>query len=274
MGTINVSNCPACHSAKVKRHLVDWQNNKYAVCHDCGSWYIHEKEPYVYEENYWGTVTDPDGNVRDLTKERDFKIKNWYGDTVKYVNTLPAGKILDIGAGLGFFLSGINSDWEKYALEVSEEGSKFIQQNVPSAKILNCYLEDDTFEENMFDVVMFYHVIEHVEDPHHLLKNIRRILKPGGLLICGTPNISSWIAKRFDTNYRLTGKEHICLFSEKALARCLKQHDLKVTKREYPYWKTDYATFENLKRLWDTSKLSPPFMGSVMTYYCRLEKNA
>ncbi|MDP1564511.1 MAG: class I SAM-dependent methyltransferase [Pirellulaceae bacterium] len=44
------------------------------------------------------------------------------------------------------------------------------------------------FESNSFDAIFYHHVIEHVDDPVGSLKELDRVLKPGGWLFVGTPN--------------------------------------------------------------------------------------
>ena len=47
-------------------------------------------------------------------------------------------------------------------------------------------------ESNSYDVVIAGEVIEHLIDTDHFLKEIKRMLKPGGMLIITTPNLASW----------------------------------------------------------------------------------
>ena len=68
-----------------------------------------------------------------------------------------------------------------------------------------------------FDVILFYHVIEHLENPQNELKILYELLKRGGILIVGTPNVSSLAAKIFQGNFRLFGPGHLCLFTPKNL---------------------------------------------------------
>jgi len=242
----------------------------YRRCLDCRSVYQDPRIVHEYDEGYWGIVTDPDGNVRDLSKEREFKIKNWYGKSIQHVNDLPPGAILDIGAGMGFFLSAINTNWEKHAVEISEYSSVRIADNVNQVILYNQI--DDIAKEDYFDVVMFYHVIEHLKDPHEVLERIHQILKPNGILIVGTPNVASIASKLFGTNFRLYDPGHLFLTTPQSLRQMLIVNRFSVFMEEYPYWKTAYFNIANIARMLTPWKLSPPFYGSVMTYYAVAEK--
>ncbi len=60
-------------------------------------------------------------------------------------------------------------------------------------KLLRADVLDIPFEDASFDAVFYYHVIEHVRDPERSLREIARVLKPGGSLFIGTPNRSRLI---------------------------------------------------------------------------------
>lgn len=265
--------CPACLSGEIKEEFKSWQECDYSICSKCGSWYLSTVLKSEYEDQYWGEAIDPDGNHRVFKNERDFKIKNWYCETVPFVNSLKPGKILDIGAGLGFFLSAIENNWDKHALELSEYGCNFIKENYSDIKVHQGILEDGIYPEKSFDVIMFYHVIEHLENPKEVLKSIRKLIKPGGTLIVGTPNIGSFGAKWFKENYRLLGPAHICLFSKDSLINLMKEEGFHFTNIKYPYWETEYASLKNLFKFANKNKLSPPFWKSIMTAYFTPEIN-
>ena len=260
--------CPCCRSKAYKKEVTDWQGNIYAVCSDCSSWYQRKPIESLYEENYWGSeIIDPDGVERDMTKEREFRIKNFFCGIVPYVNNLDAGKILDIGAGLGYFLSALDPCWERHALEISKFALEYMEKEFPKLIRHEGLLDEGRFLENSFDVVNLYHVIEHLSNPIEILKTIKRLLRPQGILIVGTPNIRSIAGLTFQGNYRLLGTGHLCMYHPKSLISVLEQTGFRVLKREYPYWKTDYATRSNLLKLLNPRKLSPPFWGNLMTFY-------
>jgi len=47
------------------------------------------------------------------------------------------------------------------------------------------------FEDNCFDAVTAFELIEHLFDPDHFLKEVYRVLKPEGTFVLSTPNLAS-----------------------------------------------------------------------------------
>jgi len=265
----SVENCPCCQNSTRSRIIRDWNNLFYYFCSQCGSAFQDPRIIYEYEENYLGDTNDPDGNIRHLSKEQDSKVKNWYGGSIQFVNEAIPGRILDVGAGLGVFLSAIDDAWEKYATEISKYATKYIKERYDNITVFNGNLSKAEFNNEFFDVIMFYHVIEHLENPENELKCLYDLLKKNGVLIIGTPNVSSIAAKIFQGNFRLFGPGHLCLFTPKSLKDILHFNGFEVFKCEYPFWKTEYATPANICRMLMPWKVSPPFYGSIMTFYAR-----
>lgn len=101
---------------------------------------------------------------------------------------------LDIGCGRGEFIKGfMNCGVEGYAVDQSSAASKYC----PEAELRISDIENDgiPFPNNFFDVVYSKSVIEHFHYPERLIKEIYRVLKPGGLVITLCP---SW-----EYNYRI-----------------------------------------------------------------------
>ncbi|MFH1982550.1 MAG: class I SAM-dependent methyltransferase [Pseudomonadota bacterium] len=264
------THCPLCAGTRLRDHLVDWQQNRYQRCADCGMVIQNPHCPDIdYDDGYWGVVTDPDGMRRDLLKERRRRLKNWYGAVPEVIDQLPDARILDIGCGPGHLLSAVSNRHEKTALEVSSRCVEHIRRQYPEIRVKNATLETCAFAPDSFDVVLFYHVIEHLTDPLAALQAIHRLLKDGGLLIVGTPNISGFCARRFRGNFRLLGRPHLTLFDETTLTRILHRTGFVVTAKEFPFFRTDYFTVKNLLRLWNPRRLSPPFYKNVITFYAR-----
>tara|TARA_B100001758_G_scaffold246820_1_gene262863 strand:- start:5039 stop:5815 length:777 start_codon:yes stop_codon:yes gene_type:complete len=104
---------------------------------------------------------------------------------------LVSGTVLEIGSGEGYGVTELAPLSDKYiavdkydtyiadALK-GENDIVFIQSEVPPLKEI---------EDNSIDYVVTFQVIEHIQDDEAFLKEIKRVLIPGGKLIMTTPNI-------------------------------------------------------------------------------------
>ena len=116
---------------------------------------------------------------------------------------------------------------------------------------------------------MFYHVIEHLKDPQNSIKIIKKVLKKDGILILGTPNVESMIAKIFKKNFRHFIPAHTCLYGDKSIRNLLNSHNFEILKIEKPFFKTSYNNIMNYLKIINTSQISPAFYGSIFTLYCK-----
>lgn len=98
------------------------------------------------------------------------------------------GRLLDVGCGYGFFLGEMKSrGWQVEGVEVSRTGRQYAQ-NRWGIFIHPCPLEDLNLPECVYDVVTLFYVVEHVHDPLGLLMEVKRVLKPGGLVLLRWPH--------------------------------------------------------------------------------------
>lgn len=96
-------------------------------------------------------------------------------------------KLLDVGCGRGEFLNGfIKCGVEGYGVDQSDVAKRYC----PNATLKQANLESESipFDENCFDVVYSKSVIEHFHQPEILIREMYRVLKPGGLAITLCPD--------------------------------------------------------------------------------------
>ena len=266
--------CLNCKSTEIKKSFTSlYKSINYNVCKNCGCHYQSPLIKYNYKEDtFWqNNQIDPDGNKRNHINERNFKLKNWYGNTVNYINNFENVSVLDIGCGLGYFLSALKKNIKKHGLEESKFALDFIERNFFDIKTYQGSYEFLSKINQKYDFVMLYHVIEHLYEPDKCIKLIKNILKKDGILILGTPMIGTLLSNYFGKNYRLYNTSHPILFNFKSIKKLLEKYSFKIVKTEKPFWNTDYCTFGNLIKLLNPFKLSPPFYGSIITIYAKLE---
>lgn len=90
-------------------------------------------------------------------------------------------RILDNGCGRGEFLDAFSKlGLKAYGTDLSDYCDE--------AKVVDINMEDLPFEDDFFDFVFSKSVIEHVENTEHYMKEMRRVLKRGGMLILMVPD--------------------------------------------------------------------------------------
>lgn len=100
------------------------------------------------------------------------------------------GRILDLGCGTGYgtkILSGKGR--EIYGIDVSQEAIDYARRKYFGPEYICCSAEKLPFEDNYFDAVTAFEIIEHVEKPEKVLDEIHRVLKKDGDLFISTPNL-------------------------------------------------------------------------------------
>ncbi|WP_087974498.1 class I SAM-dependent methyltransferase [Oceanobacillus rekensis] len=124
----------------------------------------------------------------------------------------PGSTVLDIGCGdgygsfklyrEGYHVTGVDLSKEMIQLAKSRlkkgENISFQQGNV----------NEIPFEDNYFDAIMAINVLEWVEDPLHALKELKRVVKPNGLIYVGI--LGPTAGPRGNSYPRLLGEKAIC----------------------------------------------------------------
>jgi SAM-dependent methyltransferase len=132
---------------------------------------------------------------------------------------LPAGRVLDVGCGDGRRLAQLRAlGWDVYGQDLDEKAASYARTF--AVPVFCGPLDQAGFRDMEFDAVIMNHVIEHVHDPVALLRESKRVLKPGGKLVATTPNAKGWGHARFGACwYGLDPPRHLLLFTPQTLAQ-------------------------------------------------------
>ncbi len=202
-------------------------------CADCAlvflnPMYSDEELAKLYEaldENYFAYQDHFKTNwLKQLTK----KLLGYYTGT-KDPHFRTPGTFLDLGCGSGWFVNEMaNGGWQSYGVEINEQAAKFAQQS----KGLNIFcgsLPEAGFPSAHFDYVRANHSFEHITSPDETLREIHRILKPGGKLFIGVPNIEGMNARIFRQYWwHLAAPVHAFSYSRRTLCGLLERHGFRV----------------------------------------------
>lgn len=120
----------------------------------------------------------------------------------KCMKMLEGNLIVDIGCYAGGFIARAQKEYP----EKQFVGIDYYLENIRLAKFLNPGIQDRfvqmsvydlEFEDSSIDCITFQEVIEHLEGAAIALKEINRVLRPGGTLILSTNNAYYWKDKWF-----------------------------------------------------------------------------
>jgi 2-polyprenyl-3-methyl-5-hydroxy-6-metoxy-1,4-benzoquinol methylase len=139
------------------------------------------------------------------------------------------GQLLDFGAGQGDFLKLLARKDFKFMCH----GVDLMYSRLPE---VNWYVQDLNkklqFKDQQFDVVTCIEVIEHLENPRQMVRDLARVLRKDGLLVITTPNNESW---RSILSYVMRGQfvaftdssypAHITALSQTDIYRILRENN-------------------------------------------------
>ena len=234
--------CPLCGSDKSSMVY----SPDIVKCSLCGFVYLKERPSQKWMENYYKniyavnepsaavTVAVPDDvNLLDVRKEYiAAQRRELFDEAVSsYGKDIKGGTIIDIGCGWGALLYNA----QKHGMNVI--GFEFTEHNVKYAReVLKIDIRQEQFSDsdipdNSADIITMSHVLEHVPDPVKLVKNIFRVLKPGGIFFCVVPNFQSLCSAYLGEKWEWLDRNwHYSYFSPDSLDSLFKKSGLSVVK--------------------------------------------
>ncbi|MCL2441883.1 MAG: methyltransferase domain-containing protein [Treponema sp.] len=227
----------------------------------------YEKEYFFesYKNQYGKTYLEDFDNIKESGKKRIniiSKILNrgtetrWTRRENKDIESL---KLLDIGCAYGPFLAAAKeANYSPFGIDPAEDAIKYVTEtlnipaihsffpllhstlNIPHSTLnkhstLNIphstLLKNSTLNNNSYNVITLWFVIEHFTDCVSVLNEVKRLLKPGGLLAFSTPSFSG-ISGRSSIHRFLSKSpaDHWTIWSPKSAKKALVITGFKVKK--------------------------------------------
>ena len=145
----------------------------------------------------------------------------------------PKGTLLDLGCSTGEFINEVQklgwkvwgNDFDRKAIEVAREA--FGLKNVYSLNF------DDFFKIlNLpkFDIVTFFEVLEHVDDPPQFVKNVGMLTRDNGLVVMSTPSRERMLVNNLKADFPL---HHLTRWNEVAAQNLFTRFGFTMVKAQY-----------------------------------------
>ncbi|MBI3967946.1 MAG: class I SAM-dependent methyltransferase [Chloroflexi bacterium] len=138
------------------------------------------------------------------------------------------GRLLDVGCGSGDFLYGMRRrGWRTVGVELSPSTAEYARTRL-ALDVRTGELHEAKLRAASFDAVTLWDVIEHVHDPVGVLRQIRELLGPDGVLAMSTPDTSSLDSALLGRYWAgLDVPRHLYIFDRTTLATVLARAGLE-----------------------------------------------
>lgn len=187
--------CPLCDS-DAQDSIEPFNSYDMARCRDCSLVYTVQRRipPEQYEEVYSGEADYLEMvRVAEKTASGDwgFRQLRWFKrKAIRWIEAeRPGSRLVDIGTGPGTFL--LVAKQRGFSVK-GVEPTKLAAEKARSlgVEMFNGMIQDfAASQDEKFDVVTSFEVIEHVPDFMSMLTSIRSILKPSGIFVFSVPNL-------------------------------------------------------------------------------------
>jgi SAM-dependent methyltransferase len=158
-----------------------------------------DSREHPFDEQYFST--GPYAGV-DFSPYSQYWWSNRYYAQLALRHGPRTGRVLELGCGMGHLLAWLEDRYQVFGCDINQWALSQARQNVPEGNFV--LLSGDNsypYPDEVFDIVIAKHVVEHIANPERAIAEMSRVLKAGGLLILATPNLSSPMRKRKKKNW-------------------------------------------------------------------------
>lgn len=201
------------------------RHHRIVRCVRCGLVYVSPRPTQTGGVEIYRRLRDE--RYASLRKER---VTHFEHDIEELEAYCPRGPVLDVGCGSGYFLEaaarrgwgpvrGVElNDW---MVELGREAG---------LEISGGQLREQGYPDESFQLVCFWDVIEHMNDPLAELAEAYRILRPGGLLVMLVPDAESFWARLLGERWWAVIRMHLYYFTRETSTRFLEKGGFRVER--------------------------------------------
>ncbi len=210
------SDCPVCNSSRLS-YSFSHQSHRVMRCGDCALMFLNpqpsdQELSDIYTAEYFLGHNSEEGR-RKASDLKRATARQYLAELTRY-NGAPSGRLVEVGCGEGDFLCEAEAvGYEVLGVEYSAAACTTANSRLTHGRVEQGELADAKLPDSHFDVCVLNDVIEHVRDPLAFLREVRRILRPGGALFIATPCLDSWSARFMKERWMEWKPEHLTYFN-------------------------------------------------------------
>jgi 2-polyprenyl-3-methyl-5-hydroxy-6-metoxy-1,4-benzoquinol methylase len=218
--------CQICSGTSF-RHIKEENNYNWVICENCSFVRLAEN---IFGSDDGNAISYISGALRKFSKKQDQARRR-----VALMTRMYNGKsFLDIGCNLGFVTNQARErGLSATGLEMNQMVVDFAKCIFTECEFICSSLEKSNLPSSNFDLVYCSEVVEHVIEVGDFLSEIKRVMRPSGLLYLTTPHI-----REYKDPSRIWGApNHKVYFNNENLTTLLKAVGFKEIKIVFNLWK-------------------------------------
>jgi SAM-dependent methyltransferase len=228
-----VTSCFLCQGSEFRPFIREgqWQ---YVRCLNCGLIFLEPQPSKGFLHTHYQDYLPADHQMIERWRKLMAQVFAKSARLIQEVIPVP-GRLLDIGCGYGFFLEEmVQWGWQAEGIEISATGLNYARKKL-GLNVSDKPLPRPDWQDNCYDVITLFYVIEHLEDPKSVLREARRLLRRDGLLLLRWPHTAPVAALMRPWADRLglyQAPSHLFDFSPMTLYKILHQsgfHEIRTT---------------------------------------------
>jgi len=229
--------CPLCNCGHfrnyliAKDHMLTGESFAIVECENCKLKFTNPRpsladiHKYYQSEDYISHSNKSNSPINLIYKiARHFTLKSKLRLIERYRRKKT---VLDVGCGSGHFLDlCAKNGWECTGIEPDENTRKTVMQK----KGWDVYPGLKDFPENQeFDVITLWHVLEHIHPLDETLLTLHARLRKKGILIVALPNCASWDAIHYNENWAgYDVPRHLYHFTPETFKKLMVRYNFKI----------------------------------------------
>lgn len=222
------TSCYLCKSSSYK--IIKKINSFYLYkCNNCGLVYIivTKKEEFDININKYNNEY-----LSDYQKRQPILRKRFVTRIIEIERYKHGGRMLDVGCSTGIFLNLVNKfskyKWDLYGIDINKK-SLYYAKRETSAKLYCSTIQNINFQNEYFDCITCFDILEHDKLFVSTIKRIYQLLKKNGLLVIQSPNYRSVMAKLTGNNWDWWSvPDHVIHFCPSTLRKVLEENGFNI----------------------------------------------